>query len=59
MSAECFFPFLRFAVNLLQSLQVKEFWKSVKFWQNYGHEFSVQFFGPPCIFVLAAWAVIN
>jgi len=52
MWAVCFFPSLRFAV-------VKEFWKSDKFWQNYGHEFSVQFFGPPCIFVLAAWAVIN
>ena len=34
--------------NLLESLPEKEFWKSVKIWQNYGHGFGVQFFGPPC-----------
>ena len=27
---------------------MKEFWKSVKIWQNYGLEFGVQFFDPPC-----------
>ena len=35
-----------FTANLLQNLLVKEFWKSVKIWQNYGHEFGVQFFWP-------------
>jgi len=26
---------------------MEEFWKSVKMWQNYGHEFGVQFLAHP------------
>ena len=37
-----------FVGNLLGFPAVKEFWKSVKNWQSYCHEFGVQFFGPPC-----------
>jgi len=37
-----------FTANFLENLPVKEFWRLVKIWQNYGHEFGVQFFGPPC-----------
>ena len=29
--------------NLLQNLPVKRIWKSVKTWQNYGHEFAATF----------------
>ena len=28
---------------------MKKFCKSVKIWQNYGHESAAPFFGPPCI----------
>jgi len=35
-------------LTLLENLPVKEFWKSVKIWQNYSDEFGVQFFCPPC-----------
>jgi len=34
--------------NLLLFLAVKEFWKSVKNWQSYLHEFSVLLFGTQC-----------
>jgi len=37
-----------FTENLLENLTVEEFWKSVQIWRNYGHEFGVQFLGPPC-----------
>ena len=37
--------------NLLENVPVKEFWKSVKIWQSHGHEFGVQFFGPPCMYM--------
>ena len=37
------------AANLPLSMSVKEFWKSVKKWQSYGHEFGVFFFGTQCI----------
>jgi len=30
-----------FTANLLMNLSVKEFWKSIKFWQNYSYEFGV------------------
>jgi len=30
-----------------QNVPVKEFWRSVKIWQNYGHKFSVQFLAHP------------
>jgi len=33
-----------FATNFLLSLTVKEFWKSVNIWWNYGQEFGVLFF---------------
>jgi len=33
-------------------MSVKEFWKSVKKWQSYGHEFGVSlFFGTRCIWL--------
>jgi len=35
--------------NLLIFLAVKEFWKSVKNWQSYRHEFVVLLFGTQCI----------
>jgi len=34
-----------FIANFLENLQVKEFWKPVKLWQSYYHEFGVSFFG--------------
>jgi len=35
--------------NCLQSVRVKEFWKSVNNWQRYGQKQSATFFiGPPC-----------
>ena len=34
-------------LTLLENLPVKEFWKLVKIWQNYSHEFGVQFFAHP------------
>ena len=40
--------FNHFTANLLENLLVKEFFKSVEISQTYGHEFVVQFFGPPC-----------
>jgi len=33
--------------NLSRNLPVN-FFKSVKIWQNYGHESVAPFFGPPC-----------
>jgi len=33
-----------FIANLSWSLTVKEFWKSVKIWQSYRHEFGGPFF---------------
>ena len=36
--------YMSFAGNLLIFPAVKEFWKSVKNWQSYSHEISVQFF---------------
>jgi len=41
-----------FVGNLLGFPAVKEFWKSVKNWQSYCHEFGVQFFGPPCMLTI-------
>jgi len=38
-------------LQIYENLPVEEFWKSVKIWQNYGHEFGVQFFWP----VLYMW----
>jgi len=35
---------IRFVGNLLLFPTMKEFWKSVKNWQSYRHEFGVQFF---------------
>ena len=35
---------VNFTANLLP---VEEFWKSVQIWQNYGHEFRVQFVAHP------------
>ena len=32
---------------------MKKFWKSVKIWQSYGHEFLAYFFGSPCSFILS------
>jgi len=32
-----------FTINLVKNLTVKECWKSVKIWQNYGYEFGVHF----------------
>jgi len=38
-----------FTANLSQSLTMKEFWKSVKIWQSYRHEFGGPiFFGTQC-----------
>jgi len=37
-----------FFANLPLSLSVKEFWKSVNIWGNYGQEFSVLFFDSHC-----------
>ena len=34
-------------LNLLENIPVKEFWKSVKIWQNCGHEFGMQFLAHP------------
>ena len=39
------------ATNLPGNLPVKKICKSVKIWQNYGHESVAQFFGPPCMYV--------
>jgi len=36
---------MRFAYNLLAFATVKEFWKSVKFWQSYCHQLVVYFLG--------------
>jgi len=36
--------YMGFAGNLLGFPAVKEFWKSVKNWQSYCHEFGVQYF---------------
>ena len=37
-----------FTSNLLKNLWVKKIWKSIKIWQNCGHEFAYRFLGPPC-----------
>ena len=37
-----------FVPDLTQCLPVKEFWKSVDIWGNYGQEFSVLFFDSRC-----------
>ena len=34
---------IRLTANLLKNLSVKKFLKSVKNWQNYGHEFVERF----------------
>jgi len=34
----------QFTANLLQTLTVKEFWKSVKIWQSYWYKFTATFF---------------
>jgi len=39
-------------VNLVRNLPVKNFFKSVKILQNYGHESVARFFGPPCTYKL-------
>jgi len=44
---------IRLTANLLRNLPVKGFLKSVKNWQNYGHESVAPFFGPPCIVACA------
>jgi len=38
--------YMGFVGNLLGFPAIKEFWKSVKNWQSYCHEFGVQFFWP-------------
>ena len=38
-----------FIANLSQSLPVKKFWKSVKIWQSYWHNFTATFFMKQCI----------
>ena len=48
IDSESFLISLLTSSPYLKSLQVKEFRKSVEIWQNYGHEFGVQFFGPRC-----------
>ena len=44
-----------FTANFLENLSVKEFWKSVKIWLNYGHEFGVQFFAHPVFLNQSLW----
>ena len=39
---------IHLTANLLRNLLVKKICKSVKIWQNYGHESVAPFFGPPC-----------
>jgi len=39
----------RFTANLSLSPAMKEFWKSVKMWQSYRHEFGGPVFGAQCI----------
>ena len=47
---------MHLTANLPRNLSVKKFCKSVKIWQNYGHESVAPFFGPPCmLFVVANW----
>ena len=43
---------IHLTANLPRNLPVKFFFKSVKNWQNYGHESVAPFFGPPCIWRL-------
>ena len=38
-----------FTTNFLENLTAKEFWKSVKNWQKYGHEFRVLFLAHPVV----------
>jgi len=38
---------INLTANLLRNLPVKKNCKSVKIWQNYGHESVAPFFGPP------------
>ena len=44
-----------FTAHLLQNLSVKQFWKSVKIWQNYGHEFGVQFVLAHPVIIIHHW----
>ena len=39
---------IHLTANSLRNLPVKKILKSVKNWQNYGHESVAPFFGPPC-----------
>jgi len=41
-------------INLSRNLPVKKL-KSVKIWQNYGHESWPHFFGPPCVASFYDW----
>ena len=41
---------IHLTANLLRNVPVKKFCKSVKMWQNYGHESVAPFFVPPCIY---------
>jgi len=36
------------------NLPMKKIGKSIKIWQNYGHESVAPFFGPPCIPLISA-----
>ena len=38
----------QFTANLPRNVPVGKFGKSVKIWQNNGHEFVASLFGPPC-----------
>ena len=49
-----------FSANLLENLPAEEFWKSVKIWKNYGHEFGVEFFlTHPVRLLMACVSIIN
>ena len=41
-----------FTANSLKSLPMEKIWKSVKIWENHGHEFGGVVFGLPCILQL-------
>ena len=44
-----------FTANLLKNQPVKEFWKSVKIWQTYDHEYGVPPFIEHCV---VAWRLL-
>lgn len=47
-----------FTENLLLSIQVKEFWKSVKIWQIYRHEFAIfLLLGHTVYFLQLSWFI--